>query len=366
MDTINCGVAVPIIPSNHYNSYSKIHALTPEKAIDMLRMPSEGVVTVVSNGYVVISVPINGGKDRRIPSVADQTKEQTNANNNNVDVEAVGLEISGLAIDHKAGSIGSIETSKGSTKIMKEKAEPAPGTYITFFNFSREPYGRPLACPPGRKFQRVLIQGKSIEIFRDQLFSGEEGSCTIELPLKEDSFHEIFQDSAMVIIRDSMFVQDFGGLKALIEYFHNAGTVLVHCVDGLYGIGKILSEKFGCHWKLQSIGTEKVEFTDRGKHLFGVAKNPSPLLLSEKVHWMRSPEGEALVSKKVYNLQEFKDAYEPDSDDEDAYSNYIKNEAGQHALCLYEGFGADGKLIWNGDRGQNPILKETFEKLLAL
>jgi len=255
---------------------------------------------------------------------------------------------------------------------------PSKPKFITLLNFLQQPYAdacEDLKCPSGKKFQRVLIAEDGIEIYRDNLLSGT-GLYTKKLPLNEDSFQSIFKQSTQVITHDSMFVQDsflvaneeffqYGGMKALLDYFKNGGTINILCVEGIFRIGEVLSNKFGCRWELEDIDSTEVEYTKQGKYLLDI-KQESPILLYGKVHFMRSPKGEALISKRVYSEDEYQDEYDPDPDDRDSYRNYRKHEAGQHALCIYEGFRMEGKLIWNGDRGQNPQLKETFEKTLDL
>ena len=253
------------------------------------------------------------------------------------------------------------------------------------FNFLSEPYDDDLQCPSGREFHRVLIQENCIEIYRGDLLSAQTGGITKLLPLSEESFTKIFKESALIVIHDCMFVRDsiliitdeffdHGGMKALEAHFRNGGAILVQCVEGIYRIGEVLSEKFGCRWKLQDIDSGKVEMTERGRRqIFKVTDNATatqPIYLYGKVHYMRSPKGEALVCKRVCTRKEFKeDYYDPDdsdNDEEEQYDRHRRGLEGLHAVCIYEGFGSEGKIIWNGDRGQNKEFKWIFERLLAV
>lgn len=44
---------------------------------------------------------------------------------------------------------------------------------------------------------------------------------------------------------------------------------MVFCAEGIYRIGDVLSEKFGCRWELSDIIYEPVDvdMMDRGQHL---------------------------------------------------------------------------------------------------
>jgi len=245
--------------------------------------------------------------------------------------------------------------------------------YVTLFNFLSNLYD---VAYTSARFQRVLIQDTTIDVHQGTI-TDNSGSVTKELPLTKESFAKIFQQSSAVIIQDSMFTQesflvetaaffDHGGLEALVEYFQQGGTVIVHVVEGIYAIGDILSKQFGCQWKLQAIESSAVVVTDRGRQLLGEMNCIREMTLHGKAHFMRAPQVEALISKKVYNKEEFVNQYDPDSDDEDAYPRYRRGEEGQHVMCVYEGFGSEGKLIWNGDRGQNDVMKAAFEGLLKL
>lgn len=247
--------------------------------------------------------------------------------------------------------------------------------YVTFFHFLGIPYADNLAVPEGREFQKVLIQDHNIEIFR----GGDLSTVTKSLPLCSQSFDKIFDESAIVIIHDCMFSResfladtddffDKGGMNALVKYFENGGAVLVQCVEGNFAIGSLLSERFGCKWNLHDIESEYVVASDRGRHLLGEDAVPrEPTLCSGKIHFMRCPKGEGLVEKRIYTKEEFIESWGPDfGEEEESYQRYKKNHCGQFAVCVYEGIGLEGKVIWNGDRGQNPGLQKTFEKLLTL
>eukprot|EP00536_Pseudo-nitzschia_multiseries_P007402 jgi/Psemu1/304903/fgenesh1_kg.175_\ len=245
--------------------------------------------------------------------------------------------------------------------------------FITLFNFVGVPYSDDFILPPGREFQKVLIQDGTIKVFR----GGDLGTVTSTLHLTESSFQEVFEESAMVIIHDCMFLRDsdlvttaeffdYGGMAALVGYFRNGGTIYVQCVEGI--MGTTLSEKFGCRWELQDIGSEYVVATERGRQLFGEDTiATSPVWCKGEVHFMRCPKGEGIVAKRVYTKKEFIKEYEPDEDEvESDFLRYKQGAEGQFVICIYEGFRMEGKVIWNGDKGQNAVLKRTIEKLLAL
>mmetsp|Transcript_5926 Transcript_5926/g.16865 ORF Transcript_5926/g.16865 Transcript_5926/m.16865 type:complete len:254 (-) Transcript_5926:2134-2895(-) len=252
--------------------------------------------------------------------------------------------------------------------------ETSQKRFITLFNFLGVPYSNDVSLPSGREFQKVLIQEQNIELFR----GGDLNNITITLPLRESTFDQIFDESAIVIIHDCMFRRDsflvltddffdHGGMEALVRYFQKGGTIYVHCVEGIFAIGEMLSEKFGCRWKLQNIESEYVVTTQRGRQLLGgdtIAS--SPMYCGGKVHFMRCPKGEGLVARRMYTKEQFIEEWQPEEDEEESFLRYLKNEGGQFAICIYEGFGLEGKVIWNGDRGQNPGLKRTFEQLLTL
>ena len=245
--------------------------------------------------------------------------------------------------------------------------------YISLLNFLGSPYNIPYTS---HRFQRVLIRETSIEVHQGQLHD-KTGTLQTQMPLKRASFETIFQQSAAVVIHDSMFAResflvetsefwDHGGLDALVEYFRRGGKVIVQVVEGIYAIGNILSSKFGCRWKLQAIDSGTAIVTERGRQMLGYSV-PSTVLLQGKAHFMRAPRVEALISKKVLDREEFVKQYQPDSEEEEEeYISYKKGEEGQHVICIYEGFGSEGQLIWNGDRGQNAVLKAAFEVLLKL
>lgn len=248
--------------------------------------------------------------------------------------------------------------------------------FITLFNYKGLPYDDDIVCPPGKEFQRVLIEEDSIDVYRGNALSGDYGNFTKQYSLDKESFEKIFEESALVIIHDCMFVPDSvltytaefldnDGLDALVDYFENGGSIIIHCVEGIFRIGDILSSRFGCRWKLQSIESADVVLTERGAQLIDDTSTPSSMYLYGKVHFMRAPNVEGLVSKKVYTKDEFRYHYGSDSEEDEAYSGYTRREAGQHAVCVYEGIGSNGKLIWNGDRGHNPSMKKFFEKLLV-
>jgi len=196
------------------------------------------------------------------------------------------------------------------------------------------------------------------------------------MPLERASFDTIFEQSATVVIHDCMFARDsfivitdeffdHGGLDALQQYYRQGGTVMVQCVEGIYAIGDLLSKTFGCRWRLVAIESSKVILTERGRQLLGEDMEEPILTLGGKVHFMQGDEG--VLSKKVYTKEEFEYNCSPDSDDEDAYTypQYLAQEQGQHAICIHEGPGSEGKLIWNGDRGQNDSMKLAFSKLIC-
>ncbi|KAL3926509.1 MAG: hypothetical protein SGARI_005585 [Bacillariaceae sp.] len=229
--------------------------------------------------------------------------------------------------------------------------------YITLFNFLGHVYDLPYT--EGR-YQRVLIQENSIDVHQGKL-SDDTGTIQKERLLRKASFDSILQESSIVIIHDSMFDREsllvetteffeHGGLEALVEYFQKGGKIIVHCVEGIYAI--VLGS--GSNISRQLLGSDNNISTT------------TMALTRDKAHLMRAPRVEALVTKKIYSREEFRNNYGSDSDDDEdaAYERYKQSEEGQHAVCVYEGFGSEGALIWNGDRGQNSVMKAVFEKLL--
>ncbi len=100
----------------------------------------------------------------------------------------------------------------------------------------------------------------------------------------------------------------------------------------------MLSERFGCRWKLGDIGSNNVVMSDRGQQLLGEDFFDWPRVFCHgKVHFMRSPKGEGLVSKDVYTNEQYVEeysTYSDDDDDEEAYLRYRKSEEGQFAVCI--------------------------------
>lgn len=158
------------------------------------------------------------------------------------------------------------------------------------------------------------------------------------------------------------FLNQGGGKEALVEFYNKGGTVMVWCEEGIYSIGSILSQLFGCEWQLGGINNsnETCVPTEQGKALLGpeIAKK----VFARGGHMMVVPEGEGLYQNETLGLEEYLDEnYGVSLDDEDddeelldalrAYRRYKKSNAASHLIAVHHNE-SGGRLIWLGDRKQ--------------
>jgi len=214
--------------------------------------------------------------------------------------------------------------------------------------------------------------------------------------LNTESFDRVFQECHTVVLPDSMFTRESfvfeteqfldNALDALQTFYKKGGNVVVLCVEGVFSVGRLLSNLFGCNWKIGLIESTECEPTDRGREVLGGYLPEA--FLNGKAHFMEAPKAEGLYRRKMCTKEDYMKEFEegnetfrklgldPDDDSEGlnfnvydfekSWQNYVKRYKNNYCICVHEGSGSEGRLIWYGDRGQNEKLAYVFLKTFNL
>lgn len=262
-----------------------------------------------------------------------------------------------------------------------KKEMPPEDRAVTFFNMNDEMLvkytGKLLEPPYSVPIQLVDTAKNSMGISRmivepsdRKYYSPYMGSLQGE---SKAAYMEAFALSRTVVISDSFFFdesmlhdtnsfQTNGGKEALVEFYNKGGTVMVWCEEGVYSIGSVLSQLFGCQWNLGGINNDNETCvpTEQGKALLGpdIAQN----VFARGGHLMVVPDGEGLYCNETLGLEEYLTenyGIEIDNEEDDeelldalrAYRRYKKNNSTSYLIAVHQNE-QGGRLIWLGDRKQ--------------
>lgn len=263
--------------------------------------------------------------------------------------------------------------------------------YITYINmnpgYKLKAETLMMASPNKTSSIQQVVVGEKELVINDMLDTSRE----YKMEMEEDSFKKIYDESHVVMIADSMFAklsrvfhtENFQkyGVESLSDYYKRGGNVFILCIEGVLNVGEKLNELFGTKWKVQCFENSTIEATSQGEYVCG-PYIPKSVHLDGTPYFISCPVHEGLYRKYMSNKDEFVKSFHEQDEQfeklgivkdgsldcfnvEKSWKNYVKKYTDTFCICLHEGEGSEGNIVWYGDRNQTQTeLSYVFCKLL--